>query len=55
MPIPSEPDLMEIYEVSRDTVRKAVATLRDDGYVRTVRGMGTFVLDQDLWPAADAS
>jgi GntR family trehalose operon transcriptional repressor len=54
MPIPSEPDLMDIYGVSRDTVRKAVAALRDGEYVRTVKGMGSFVLDQDLWPADNA-
>jgi GntR family transcriptional regulator len=51
MPIPSELHLQEEFGVARDTVRKAVAALRDAGYVRTVRGMGTFVCDREDWPA----
>ena len=47
MPIPSEPHLTEEFGVARDTVRKAVAILREQGYVHTVRGMGTFVRARD--------
>ena len=50
MPIPSEPHLTEEFGVARDTVRKAVAILRQEGYVHTVRGMGTFVRARDEWP-----
>ena len=49
MPIPSEPHLTEEFGVARDTVRKAVAILREQGYVHTVRGMGTFVRARDEW------
>ncbi len=51
MPLPSEPRLQDEFGVARDTVRKAITVLRDEGYVRTVRGMGTFVRDQPDWPA----
>lgn len=49
-PIPSEPRLQGQYGVARDTVRKAIAILRDEGYVRTLKGMGTFVSDPESWP-----
>ena len=49
MPIPSEPHLTEEFGVARDTARKAVAILREQGYVHTVRGMGTFVRARDQW------
>ena len=49
MPIPSEPHLTEEFGVARDTARKAVAILREQGYVHTVRGMGTFVRARDEW------
>jgi GntR family transcriptional regulator len=51
LPIPSEPTLMQEFGVARDTARKAVAVLRDEGYVTTVRGMGSFVRDREDWPA----
>jgi DNA-binding GntR family transcriptional regulator len=50
-PIPSEPAIMQEFGVARDTARKAVGVLRDEGYVTTVRGMGSFVLSEDHWPA----
>jgi GntR family transcriptional regulator len=51
LPIPSEPSLMQAYGVARDTARKAVAVLRDEGYVTTVKGMGSFVRDKEDWPS----
>jgi GntR family transcriptional regulator len=42
---------MQIYGVARDTARKAVAVLRDQGYVNTVKGMGSFVRDREDWPS----
>lgn len=50
MPLPSEPRLQQEFGVARDTVRKAIAILRDEGYVITRQGMGTFVADSDQWP-----
>jgi len=41
--IPSEPKLCEIYNVSRTTIRTAINSLVEDGYMTIVRGMGTKV------------
>jgi GntR family transcriptional regulator len=42
-PIPSETYLQQEHGVSRVTVRKAVALLRDEGLVYTIQARGTFV------------
>ncbi len=42
-PLPSEFTLMGEHGVSRDTVRKAVGVLRDEGLVVTVQGKGSYV------------
>ena len=42
-PLPSESTLVQEYGVSRDTVRRAVALLRDEGLVFTVPQRGTYV------------
>jgi DNA-binding GntR family transcriptional regulator len=41
--LPSESALAQTYEVGRDTVRHAIAVLRDEGLVFTVAQRGTFV------------
>ncbi|MEG0912068.1 MAG: GntR family transcriptional regulator [Oscillospiraceae bacterium] len=41
--IPSERELMEIYNVSRITVRRAVDELSSEGYLYKIQGKGTFV------------
>jgi GntR family transcriptional regulator len=41
--LPSEPDLMETYQASRNTVRLAIALLTNQGLVVTRQGLGTFV------------
>ena len=41
--IPSERELMDIFSVSRTTVREAVATLEREGVVEKRHGKGTFV------------
>ncbi|MCY6355184.1 trehalose operon repressor [Clostridium sp. ZS2-4] len=41
----SENDLMQEYNVSRDTVRKALNLLEQDGYIQKIKGKGSFVLD----------
>lgn len=44
VPLPSEKELQETFEVSRDTARRAVAVLRDEGLVVTVPQRGTYVV-----------
>lgn len=44
-PLPSEPELLEIYKVSRATVRSALDFLRKEGRVYTQQGKGTYVSD----------
>jgi DNA-binding GntR family transcriptional regulator len=44
--LPSEPDLEAEFEISRDTVRRALDVLRDEGLIVTVRGRGSFVSPQ---------
>jgi DNA-binding transcriptional regulator YhcF (GntR family) len=41
--LPSEPELAERWDVSRETVRKAMALLRAMGLAKTRRGVGHFV------------
>lgn len=43
--LPSENELMQEYSVSRDTIRKALNLLAQNGYIQKVRGKGSFVLD----------
>lgn len=45
---PTEPDLMSTYQVSRSTVRQAVAALERSGLVERRRGRGTRVTDRSL-------
>lgn len=51
--LPSERELIERYEVSRITVRKALADLENEGYLYKVHGKGTYVKggekDQNLF------
>lgn len=42
--LPSEPELTGRYQVSRDTVRKAMQLLREIGLAETQRGKGHFVI-----------
>lgn len=41
--IPSETQLLQLYPVSRDTVRRAVNELRSRGRIYTVQGKGSYV------------
>lgn len=41
--IPSEAQIQQEFGVARETARKAVARLREEGWVVTVPGMGTYV------------
>jgi GntR family transcriptional regulator len=44
--IPSLVEMEQEYGVARDTLRKAVQVLKDEGLVETVPGMGVFVIAQ---------
>lgn len=41
--LPKEIELAKIYKVSRHTIRKAMDQLNHDGFIRKVKGTGTFV------------
>lgn len=41
--LPGEVEIAETYRVNRHTVRRALATLAERGYVRAERGSGTYV------------
>ncbi|SKA74905.1 transcriptional regulator, GntR family [Clostridium sp. USBA 49] len=43
--LPSESELMAYYNVSKDTVRKALNLLEINGYIQKINGVGSFVLD----------
>lgn len=43
--LPSENQLIKIYAVSRETVRKALNMLQDAGYIQKKQGKGSIVLD----------
>lgn len=43
--LPSENELTDMYEASRETVRKALKILAEDGYIHKVQGKGSIVLD----------
>lgn len=43
--LPSEKELMDEYNVSRDTVRKSLNMLEQNGYIQKSKGKGSFVLD----------
>lgn len=44
--LPTEKDIAVIYDVSRITIRQALATLAEEGYVERRQGAGTFVADR---------
>ncbi|KGX92890.1 GntR family transcriptional regulator [Pontibacillus halophilus JSM 076056 = DSM 19796] len=43
--LPSEHELATTYETSRETVRKALNLLAQNGYIQKIRGKGSIVLD----------
>ena len=46
--VPREEDLIEKYQVSRTTIRKAIAMLVNKGYVYQVQGSGIFIREASL-------
>lgn len=45
--LPSEGELMELFDSSRDTVRKALDLLVQDGYIKKAKGKAAVVLDKN--------
>ena len=45
--LPSEHELMDQYQVSRDTVRKALALLQEEGLIKKIRGQGSQVIKEE--------
>lgn len=43
--LPSEHDLAEQYDTSRETIRKALNLLSQNGFIQKIRGKGSIVLD----------
>ncbi|TDL62962.1 trehalose operon repressor [Rhodococcus qingshengii] len=43
--LPSENELKELYDTSRETIRKALNLLAQNGYIQKVRGKGSIVID----------
>ena len=43
--LPSENDLAREYGVSRETIRKALLLLLENGYIHKIQGKGSIVLD----------
>ncbi|GAA4523212.1 MULTISPECIES: GntR family transcriptional regulator [Nonomuraea] len=49
-PIPAETTLLQQYECARETVRRAMALLREQGWIYTVPQRGSYVSPRDSWP-----
>lgn len=45
--LPSEPELSATFQVSRDTVRKALSLLEKEGYIRKEKGRGSRVINRE--------
>lgn len=43
--LPSENELTELFSTSRETIRKALNLLAQNGYIQKIRGKGSLVLD----------
>ncbi|WP_030218191.1 GntR family transcriptional regulator [Streptomyces bikiniensis] len=44
-PLPSEKALTELYGVARETARRALSVLREQGLIYTVTGRGSYVTE----------
>ena len=51
--LPSESALQDMYQASRDTVRKALRLLKDDGFIQSQKGKGSTVINRQeyVFPA----
>lgn len=50
--LPSENDLMKLHNVSRDTIRKSLALLEQNGHIAKIKGKGSVVLDKKVYEFA---
>lgn len=46
--LPTESQLMEYYNVSRNTIRQTLSTLESEGYIYSIQGSGYYVRDSAL-------
>ncbi len=46
-PIPTELEIVKKYDVSRTTVRQAISSLVNEGWLKRYKGVGTFVTEQN--------
>ncbi|SER27640.1 GntR family transcriptional regulator, trehalose operon transcriptional repressor [Gracilibacillus ureilyticus] len=44
--LPSENELTAVYSTSRETIRKALTLLAQNGYIQKIRGKGSLVIDR---------
>ena len=51
--LPSESELCELHSAGRNTVRRALSKLVDEGCLKTIPGLGTFVEDSRLTKTAE--
>ncbi len=49
--LPSEHQLIEIYDCSRNTARRALSMLGEDGYTQSIRGKGVQVIYEPVFQA----
>ncbi|MFD2760090.1 trehalose operon repressor [Lentibacillus juripiscarius] len=45
--LPSEHELTQMYTTSRETIRKALNLLAQEGYIQKIRGKGSVIIDVD--------
>jgi GntR family transcriptional regulator len=48
--VPSESQLQQEHGIARGSVRRAMELLREQGWVVTIQGRGTFVAPKANWP-----
>ncbi|HEX4817310.1 MAG TPA: GntR family transcriptional regulator [Nonomuraea sp.] len=48
--VPSETTLLRQYGAARETVRRAIALLRRQGWIHTIPHRGSYVSSQEQWP-----
>lgn len=53
--LPSETECMQVYEISRYSVRKVLSKLEEEGLIQKKQGMGCFVFQPDLYSFGEGS